>query len=361
MGLRDDLAAAGHRYEGLRSHGFGKTLELTWPDHPNLPGYGYVITRKDLDALVAQRAQKAGATVWEKAEATTPIVSSGLLRGAQITRKSDPSAPPVEVRADYTVVADGAMSRFGRALGTSRNRAYPLGLAIRGYYTSPMHDQPWIDSWLDIRDKAGNVLPGYGWIFPVGDGRVNVGVGLLSTFNQWKAVNTTHLMESFVQYAPPEWDLRPETCCGPPTGGRLPMGLSVGPRVGPNYLITGDATGTINPFNGEGIAYAYESGRMAAEATHMAIASGDGLALRSYQEQLDARYGLYYKVARAFVHLIGHPELMKLLVSTGMHSRTLMEWVLRIMANILRPDETGPAEAAYKALAVIARLAPDAT
>jgi flavin-dependent dehydrogenase len=224
-----------------------------------------------------------------------------------------------------------------------------------------MHDQPWIDSWLDIRDKAGNVLPGYGWIFPVGDGRVNVGVGLLSTFNQWKAVNTTHLMESFVQYAPPEWDLRPETCCGPPTGGRLPMGLSVGPRVGPNYLITGDATGTINPFNGEGIAYAYESGRMAAEATHMAIASGDGLALRSYQEQLDARYGLYYKVARAFVHLIGHPELMKLLVSTGMHSRTLMEWVLRIMANILRPDETGPAEAAYKALAVIARLAPDAT
>jgi menaquinone-9 beta-reductase len=360
MGLRDDLAAAGHRYEGLRSHGFGKTLELTWPDHPSLPGYGYVITRKDLDALVAQRAQKAGATVWEKAEATAPIVSGGLLRGAQIARKADPSAPPVEVRASYTVVADGAMSRFGRSLGTSRNRSYPLGLAIRGYYTSPMHDQPWIDSWLDIRDKAGNVLPGYGWIFPVGDGRVNVGVGLLSTFNQWKAVNTTHLMESFVQYAPVEWDLRPETCCGPPTGGRLPMGLSVGPRVGPNYLIVGDATGTINPFNGEGIAYAYESGRMAADATHMAIASGDGLALRSYQEQLDARYGLYYKVARAFVHLIGHPELMKLLVSTGMHSRTLMEWVLRIMANILRPDEIGPAEAAYKALALIARAAPDA-
>ena len=360
MGLGDELASSGHRYEGLRSHGFGKTLELTWPSHPDLPGYGYVITRKDLDALVAQRAEKAGATVWEKAEASEPIVESGLLRGVRVVRKSDPGAPPVEVRARYTVIADGANSRIGRALGTSRNRAYPLGMAIRGYYESPMHDQPWIDSWLDIRDKAGNVLPGYGWIFPVGDGRVNVGVGLLSTFNQWKSVNTTHLMESFVEYAPAQWDLRPETCCGPPTGGRLPMGMSVGPRVGPNYLVVGDAGGGINPFNGEGIAYAYETGRMAADATHLALASGDGLALRSYQQQLDASYGLYFKVARAFVHLIGHPELMKLLVTTGMRSRSLMEWVLRIMANILRPDELGPAEAAYKAVAAIARLVPEA-
>jgi flavin-dependent dehydrogenase len=358
MGLHDDLAAAGHRYDGLRSHGFGKTLELKWPDHPELPEYGYVITRHDLDGIVAGRAEKAGATVWEKAEAKEPIVEAGLLRGARITRKSDPGAPSVEVRARYTIVADGANSRFGRALGTSRNRSYPLGMAIRGYYTSPMHDQPWIDSWLDIRDKEGNVLPGYGWIFPVGDGRVNVGVGLLSTFNQWKAVNTTHLMESFVEYVPGEWDLRPETSCGAPTGGRLPMGLSVGPHVGPNYLITGDAGGTINPFTGVGSASASAPARRAPHATHLALASGDGMALRTFSEKLDERYGLYYKVARAFVHLIGHPELMKLLVTTGMRSRTLMEWVLRIMSNQLRPDELGPAEAAYRAVAAIAKLVP---
>ena len=260
MGLTDELASAGHRYDGLRSHGFGKTLELAWPSHPDLPSYGYVITRKDLDALVAGRAAKAGATVWERAEATEPIVESGLVRGATIVRKDEPDAAPVEIRARYVIVADGANSRFGRALGTSRNRNYPLGMAIRGYYTSPRHDEPWIDSWLDIRDKQGNVLPGYGWIFPVGDGRVNVGIGLLSTFNQWKAVNTTHLMASFVEYAPASWDLRPETCCGPPTGGRLPMGMSVGPHSGPTYLVVGDAGGTINPFNGEGIAYAYETG-----------------------------------------------------------------------------------------------------
>jgi menaquinone-9 beta-reductase len=358
MGLATELAAF-HRYGGLRAHAFGRTVEMGWPVRSELPGYGYVITRKDLDQLVAARAQKGGAVVREACEAVAPIVEGGLVRGAVIVAKDVPDAATEEIRARYVVVADGANSRFGRSLGTSRNRAYPLGMAIRGYYDSPRHDEPWIESWLDIRDKAGNVLPGYGWIFPVGDGRVNVGIGLLSTFNQWKAVNTTHLMESFVAGAPPSWDLRPETCCGPPTGGRLPMGLSVGPHAGPTYLLVGDAGGVINPFNGEGIAYAYETGRLAADAVHVALETGDGMALQAYPEQLEAAYGLYYRVARAFVKIIGRPELMRLLVSTGMRSRTLMGWIMYIMANVMAPDEIGPAEAAYRAVAAIARMVPD--
>ena len=355
MGLGDKLAEH-HRFDGLRSIAFGRTLELQWPSHPAFPSYGYVVTRKDLDHLVAERAVKAGAVLWDASEAVSPVTEGGLLRGAMVKRKDTESVE--EVRARYVVVADGANSRFGRALGTSRNRNYPLGMAIRGYYESPRHDEPWIESHLDIRDKAGNVLPGYGWIFPVGDGRINVGVGLLSTFNQWKAVNTSHLMEGFAEYAPESWGIRPETSCGPPTGGRLPMALSVGPHAGPTYLVTGDAGGAINPFNGEGIAYAYETGRMAAVCLDEALVSGDGLALQQYERRLQDEYGLYYKVARAFVRIIGRPELMRLLVSTGMHSRTLMEWVLRIMANLLRPEELGAAEAAYKAVAAIARLAP---
>jgi geranylgeranyl reductase family protein len=367
MGLGEELSGAGHRYSGLRSHAFGRTLELAWPEHVGLPSYGYVITRKDLDALVAARAAKAGATVWEGTEAVEPVVEGGLVRGALVkskgpggdTASTTSVGTTTEVRARYTVVADGANSRFGRSLGTSRNRAYPLGMAIRGYWTSPRHDEPWIDSWLDIRDRDGNVLPGYGWIFPVGDGRINVGIGLLSTFNQWKAVNTTHLLQNFAEYAPPSWGISPETACGPPTGGRLPMGMSVGPHAGPTWLVVGDAGGTINPFNGEGIAYAYESGRYAADAVALALASGDGMALQTYQERLDDAWKLYYKVARAFVRIIGHPELMRVLVTTGMRSRTLMEWVLRIMANLLRPDELGPAEAVYKTVATLARLVPE--
>ena len=360
MGLGEKLAADGHRFTGLRSIAFGRTLELEWPSHPDFPNYGYVVTRHDLDEMVAERAVKAGATLWQESEAISPVVDAGLVRGAQIKRKAEGDHGRVdEVRARYVVVADGANSRFGRSLGTSRNRDYPLGMAIRGYFESPRHDEPWIESHLDIRDKAGNVLPGYGWIFPVGDGRVNVGIGLLSTFNQWKAVNTTHLMDAFVDYAPASWGISPATSCGPATGGRLPMAFSVGPHAGPTYLVTGDAGGAINPFNGEGIAYAYETGRLAASVLVDALSSGDGLALQRYETELQDTYGLYYKVARAFVKIIGRPELMRALVSTGMHSRTLMEWVLRIMANLLRPDELGPAEAAYKAVALIARVTPE--
>ena len=358
MGLAETMREF-HRFDGLRSIAFGRTLELAWPSHPDYPSFGYVVTRKDLDHVVAERAVKAGATLWQEAEAVSPLLESGLVRGATVRIKDNGSSTTREVRARYVVICDGGNSRFGRAIGTSRERSYPLGMAIRGYFESPRHDEPWIESHLDIRDKGGNVLPGYGWIFPVGDGRVNVGIGLLSTFNQWKAVNTSHLMESFVEYAPASWGLSPDTSCGPPTGGKLPMALSVGPHAGPTWLVAGDAGGSINPFNGEGIAYAYETGRMAADAVSTALRTGDGLALQEYERRLQSEYALYFKVARAFVRIIGRPELMRALVSTGMRSHTLMEWVLRIMSNMLRPDELGPAEAVYRSVAALARITPE--
>jgi menaquinone-9 beta-reductase len=375
MGIEGSLAGA-HRFTGLRAHGFGRVLDLPWPEHPSFPSYGYTITRHDLDGLVSDRAAKAGATVWQGCEAVSPILGdppagngAGGTAGGAAGRVGLPSCTGAvvrekaagalrEVRARYVVVADGANSRFGRALGTRRNRAQPMGMALRGYYTSPGHDRPFIESHLDIRDGEGKVVPGYGWIFPLGDGRVNVGVGLLSTDQRWKGVNTSTLMDHFVAGAPGEWELSPATCLGPPTGGKLPMGLAVGPRVGATTLVVGDAGGTINPFNGEGIAYGYETGRLAAASLGEAL-SGDGFdALLRYEERLDEAYGLYYRVARAFIRVISRPELMQLCVGTGMHSEQLMSWILRIMANLLRPDETGPAEAAYRALALLARMAP---
>jgi flavin-dependent dehydrogenase len=137
------------------------------------------------------------------------------------------------------------------------------------------------------------------------------------------------------------------------------MGLAVGPRVGGTTLVVGDAAGTINPFNGEGIAYGYETGRLAAASLGEALSGGGVDALLGYETRLEDAYGLYYRVARAFIRVISRPELMKLCVGTGMYSESLMSWILRIMSNLLRPDEVGPAEAAYKALALIARLAPE--
>jgi geranylgeranyl reductase family protein len=359
MGLAEPLAGY-QRYGGLRSMAHGITLELAWPPHPEYPDYGYVVRRRDLDEMVADRAVKAGATLWPASEAVAPLVEGGLVTGARIRRlegAATGAGRAQEVRARYVVVADGANSRFGRALGAARDRSYPMGMAIRGYFESPFHDEPWIESHLDLRDRDGNHLPGYGWIFPVGDGTVNVGAGLLDTYTGFKSVNTSKLMDAFVATAPERWGIAPATSCGPPVGGKLPTGGSVSPKVGPTWIIAGDAAGSINPFNGEGISYAYETGRMVAETVDEALA-GDGLALARYPDRLEREYGAYFRVARTFVSVIGNPAIMREVTRIGMHSRTLMEWVLRIMANLLRPDEVGPAEAAYKAVEALVRLAP---
>ena len=356
MGLAEPLAD--HlRFDGLRSIAHGITLELKWPDHPDFPSYGYVVRRRDLDEMVADQAVKAGATFWPATEAIELVLDSGLVGGAVV--RHNETGTTETVRSRYLVIADGANSRFGRALGTARDRDYPLGMAVRGYFTSPYHDEPWIESHLDLRDRDGHHLPGYGWVFPVGDGTVNVGVGLLSTFSGWKSINTSQLMDAFIATAPERWGIAPETSCGAPTGGKLPTGGSVTPKAGPTWLVVGDAGGSINPFNGEGIGYAYETGRLAAEALDTALATDDGLALQRYPERIDEIWGLYFKVARVFVKAIGNPAVMRELTRVGMHSQPLMEWVLRIMANLLRPDEIGPAEAAYVVLERLVAAAPE--
>lgn len=357
MGLRHRLDDF-HRYDGLRAVAHGISLELRWPDHPVYPDHGFVVRRCDLDPMVAEHAVKAGAVMRQGTEAVRPLLDGGLVTGAVVKDKE--TGQLEEIRARYVVVADGANSRFGRALGTARRRSYPQGMAIRGYYESPISDTPWIESALDVRDRAGNSLPGYGWIFPLGDGQINVGIGLLSTFRDFKSVNTTHIMNEFAATAPEYWGISPESAVSAPTGGRLPMGGSIEPKVGPTWIVVGDAAGSINPFNGEGIDYAYETGRLAAGLLDEALATGDGMALQRYPALLDAEYGLYFKVARLFAEVIGRPALMRELTRVGMHSRTLMDWVLRIMANLLREDELGPAEAVYKAAAALVRLVPDA-
>jgi menaquinone-9 beta-reductase len=352
MGLADELSTH-HRFEGLRALAFGRELHLAWPDHPDFGRLGYVVTRAELDALVARRAEKAGARLLEGCEAVAPLSGGDRTSaGGAVVQTKDGQVG--EIAARVVVVADGANSRFGRALGTSRDKSVPQGMAIRGYFSSPRHDENWIESHLDLRDPSGAAIPGYGWIFPLGDGRVNVGIGILSSAKRWKELNTTRLMETFVAAAPRSWRLGPETAVGAPTGGRLPMGLSVTPRVGRDYVIAGDAGGAINPFNGEGISYGYETGRLAAEVVDEALAN-DLSTLGRFETQLQETYGLYFRTASLAMNALGRPALMRALIATGMRSRSLMEWVLRIMSNQLREDERGPAELAYRAIARLAR------
>ena len=364
MGLEDAVAQNGHRFSGLRAFGFGASIELTWPEIENFPNYGYTITRFNLDGLVAEAARDAGATLFAGCEAISLLDAGepqpGALRSARgVVVKDKKSGALTEIVGRYVVVADGQNSRIGREIGTQRNREWPLGMALRGYYTSDRHDEPWIDSHLDIRGPSGDVVPGYGWIFPLGDGRVNVGVGLLSTDRAWKGVNTTKLQEYFVAQTAAAWGLSDATCLGAPTGGRLPMGLAIGPRTGPNTLTIGDAAGSVNPFNGEGIAYGYETGRLAAGVLGEALLSNEPRALRLYEERLDAAYGDYYKVARAFVRLISEPKILAACVGLGLRVKPVMRALLPIMSNLMSNEHAGAPEYGYRALVQLANVIPE--
>jgi geranylgeranyl reductase family protein len=364
MGLEREVARHGHRYNGLRAFGFGATLAMNWPEHPKFPNYGYTITRFNLDGLVAEHAQAKGATLLNGVEVVDLLEPSDApghgLKGAKgVVVKEKDTGTTAELRARYVVVADGQNSRMGRELGVTRNKAWPMGMALRGYYTSARHDEPWIDSHLDIRDPKGKVVPGYGWVFPLGDGRVNVGVGLLSTGGAWKGVNTTKLQEYFVAQTGEAWGLSDKTCCGPATGGRLPMGLALGPHVGANTLTIGDAAGAVNPFNGEGIAYGYETGRLAASVLAEALVANDRTRLAHYDELLDEAYGDYYKVARAFVRVISEPRILSACVGAGLRVEPLMKQLLEVMANLMSNDRNGPAEVGYRALVRLADVIPE--
>jgi geranylgeranyl reductase family protein len=352
-----------HRITKLRAVAHGKATELDWPSHQRFPGYGYTVRRRDLDALVANRASDAGADVRFGVEAVRPVFDNGILAGAAVRSLGDDatviSGSDAEIRARYLVIADGAGSPFGRDLGTWRNRAYPQGVAIRGYYESPSHDSTVAESVFDVRDHLDTHVPGYGWIFPVGDGTVNVGIGLLSTFRDYTSVDTTALLESFANNVAGRWDIDPASPVVAPSGGRLPMAGSVGPKVGPTFIVVGDAAGTVNPFNGEGVDYAYETGRKATELVIQALGTDNGLVLQRYNTWLETEFGAYFKVARLFARVVGNPQMARGVTRVAMQSDTALEWSMRIMTNLLRDTDGGPPEALFSALERLSRMVPE--
>ncbi|MFQ5966838.1 MAG: geranylgeranyl reductase family protein [Acidimicrobiia bacterium] len=342
-----------HKVDGIRSYAGDDYLELTWPQHSQFPAWGGVIRRSDLDEQVVALARKQGAAVSENTEAR-PLLVDGSLEGVELVSDGETET----MNPLVVIVADGSLSRFGRALGAERRRDYPLGLAARAYWTSPRADDRFMESQLDLRDARGDTLPGYGWVFPLGDGTVNVGVGLLSTFRRWKDVNTTTMLYDYAASAPDYWSISEETRLTDPRGGKLSMALSLGPLVGPNWVVVGDAAAAINPWNGEGISLAYETGRMSAEVVHAALEANDLSLLSRYPQELSDTYGDYYRFARLFGRAIGRPTVMRSLAHVGLNSRPLMEWVLTVMANLLEPSERGIGEQVYRMLERLVRVTP---
>jgi geranylgeranyl reductase family protein len=352
MGLGHELGTW-ERVRGLRVHAANRTLELEFPKLNDWCDYGLVKPRKDLDSIVLDNAEAAGAKVLLETEVKEPVFEGGVVAGLRAER----DGLEEEVRARYVICAEGAATKFSKALGRKRDATYPMGFAIRQYFRSPLQSSGWFDAYLDVRTKQDNV-PGYGWVFPVGDGTVNAGVGLLSTYGAWRSVNLHELQRDFIAQLPADWEVNGETVCSRPRAGRLFMGASVWPPVGPGFVIAGDAAGMINPCNGEGIAYAYETGRMAADHIDAALSNGSTPVLSDYTAELRETYGPYYRLGRRFVKLIGHPDVMERLVSFGMRSQKVMDFALIMLGNLEDSRTRGVNQRGFRFLRKLAELKP---
>ena len=359
--------------KGLRVIGGGMRLELDWPELSSWPGYGLVRTRASLDEQLARRAQAAGAKLLEGTTVTGPVLDSGgRIVGVETTTESEEKSKSrsrsdnaersrgstQSYHARVVVAADGNSSRLSIAMGLRKRDDRPMGVAVRTYYTSPRHKDDYLESWLDLWD-GDRLLPGYGWIFGMGDGTSNVGLGLLNTSEAFGKTDYRELLKRWLKSMPEEWGYVEENRTEPVRGAALPMGFNRTPHYFRGLLLAGDAAGMVNPFNGEGIPYAMESGEILARVVAQALArptrAETERVLRSYPDELQAAYGRYYTLGRIFVELIGRPKLMRYATSRGMHHPQLMRFALKLLANLTDPRD---GDASDRIISAMTRLAP---
>lgn len=345
-----------HRLRHVRFTSEGRSMSTTWPSHPEYPPHAAVSSRSLLNHALLQAAVTEGVTVFAGHEAIDPIIERGFARGANVTA---PDGTTFEARAAYTIVADGANSRFGRALGTFRSPTWPYALGHRTTYRSPLHDASEIELLVDLRDRSGTPITGYGWMLPTGDGNVTVGVMMMSTSPSFQVVNPAHLLEQVVVDHGPRWHLDAEPIA-PGGGGRVPLGLSVRPSAGPTYLLIGDSVGGGNPLSGAGIEAALETGTLAAGVIDEALQTGSAAALQQYTQLLSQRYGSFYKVGRLANRVLGQPSMSRRINRLAATRRPAADAFLRLATNELRPGRVGIAELVYRVGRTISLVAPDA-
>jgi flavin-dependent dehydrogenase len=304
--------------------GFGADVEVPWPG-PSFPSSSSAVPRLELDDRIRSVAADEGAkmllgvkAVGVEHDSTGRVEALTLDSGATISCRE-------------LIVADGARSTLGRKLGRSWHQDTVYGVAIRGYMTTPRSSEPWITSDLELRSPEGKVLPGYGWIFPLGNGEVNIGVGALATSKRPADIALRPLMSYYAGLRRDEWGFEGEPRAG--LSSLLPMAGAVSGVAGPNWMLIGDAAACINPLNGEGIDYGLETGRLAAELLGSCDLSS------AWPAVLQDHYGRSFSVARRLALLLTLPRFLPLTGPIAMRSTTLMSIAVRVMGNLVTDED----------------------
>ncbi|MDP3891330.1 geranylgeranyl reductase family protein [Nocardioides sp.] len=322
--------------QGLRAHGFGQVLELPWPGG-SLPDHGSAVARTELDDHLRTTALKSGATGLDGARAVGVVRDGERVQAVVFEQDGE----RFEVACQHLVVADGVRSPLGKLLGRSWHRETAYGVAGRSYVTSTQSEDPWISSHLELRGVDGDLLSGYGWIFPLGDGQVNLGVGTLATAKRPANIQIRPLMQHYADLRRSEFGLSGELRM--PTSALLPMGGAVSGVAGANWALVGDAAGCVNPLNGEGIDYGLETGRLVAAM----IEDGADLAT-AWPALLREHYGDAFSIARRLAGLVTVPRVLPTFGPPGMRSTWLMTLALRWMGNLVTDEDRDAAARVWR-------------
>ncbi len=358
---------------GLRMIGGGHRLEFPWHDLEAFPDYGLSLPRAQFDSRLADHARAAGADIregWHVDGAIRDPRQDGFGGGGRVVgvtaRRTDEAGrkvgDPVELRAPLVIAADGVSARIALGLGIERDVARPMGVAARTYFTTPRHDEEWMEGHLEIWDGErgrSHLLPGYGWIFPLGDGTANVGLGTLSAKGTPPRLDHRAMLRDWLDHAAEDWEFGEQV--GPVKGAAIPMAFNRQPHYVPGMMLVGDSGGMVNPFNGEGIAYAMQAARRAAEA---AVAAREARGARdreegfaSYARMMKDDLGGYYSLGRVFAALVERPAVMKVCTRYGLPSAVVMEFTSRLLADVYEPRGGDWSD---RLLAALTRLAPAA-
>jgi geranylgeranyl reductase family protein len=333
---------------GLELRGFGHERRVPWPAGEH-GGVGSAVRRTVFDDRLRQAAVEAGATVIDGVRVT------GVDTG------DDDEVTAVRVGGERVacrtlVIADGVRSPVGRLLGRTWHRDSVYAVAARSYVRSGRHDHPWIGSDLELRDETGVIQPGYGWVFPLGDGEVNLGVGALATASRPANVAVKDLLQHYARSVRGSWELEGEPRAV--TSALLPMGGAVSGVAGRNWAAVGDAAACVNPLNGEGIDYALEGGRLLAD---LIVGDGGpgpatrGDLTRAWPELLRRTYGESFAIARDAARLLTFPRFLPVAGPIGMRSQTLMTAAVRCMSNTVADSDRDVVARGWRAAGSVAR------
>lgn len=313
-----------HRIDGLRMVAGKRERELLWPSTTRFPNHGAVWPRGRFDTHLIDVAISSGADVRFKAEAL-PFIENGRCGGVIVD--GEKFASPL------TILAAGAQGQAAQVLGAVRDAREPFGLAIRAYAPTPRHAERYLEACLSLSDENGTAIPGYGWIFPAGDGTANIGVGALSTMKGFTALNLNKLLLQYSLLVRDSWDLG--NFVDKARAWRLPM--SCVKRHGPGWVAVGDAAGFVNPMNGEGIDYGLESGMLAVEK----FFENPETASSAYDAEIGDRFDAFLRTGRRFSFLIGHPWLLKPGLRVAVGTQKAAEVTLAVMGNLIDSSTSG--------------------